>query len=136
MSGEPVRPDHVIRLRGPWNYRVEQPASAGGLVVTGVVELPGGWSAAFPHGAPPGLVLNRRFGRPTGISPGDRVELVVEAVGTLAEILLNGEPQWDGATPATRIDVSGRLGSRNELQISVGDSAEVCEARLEIYHAR
>ncbi|MCZ2077237.1 MAG: hypothetical protein LC130_19845 [Bryobacterales bacterium] len=89
---------HRIHLRRPW-----QSAAAG----------PGpGWS--------------RRFGRPTGLEPGDCVWLVIEGMPQ-AEVWLNG----NRLAPvelliAERYDVTDRLMTRNEIVI-VAETGPVAE---------
>jgi hypothetical protein len=62
----------------------------------------------------------RRFGRPAGIDPGDRVWLVVEAVAG-CELALAGEPLPPVAAGTIgRHDVTALLGERNELTLAPG----------------
>lgn len=58
----------------------------------------------------------RRFGRPSGIEPGDRIWLVMD-VPPPADATLNGSalPSLSEAAGPWRIDVTERLGVRNEL---------------------
>lgn len=60
----------------------------------------------------------RRFGRPTGVEPGDTVWLVVEAAGGCRAVL-NGEqlPAVAAGEPLRR-DVTERLHPRNELSLA------------------
>ncbi len=62
----------------------------------------------------------RRFGRPSGLGPGDRVWLVMD-LPPPADATLNGAalPAPPEATGAWRIDVTDRLGARNELVVSL-----------------
>lgn len=89
---------HRIHLRRPW-----QSAAAG----------PGpGWS--------------RRFGRPTGLEPGDCVWLVIEGMPQ-AEVWLNGNRLAPvDLLIAERYDVTDRLMTRNEIVIvaETGPGAE------------
>lgn len=63
----------------------------------------------------------RRFGRPSGIEPGDRVWLVMD-VPPPADATLNGAalPSLSDAAGPWRIDVTDRLGARNELVLPLG----------------
>jgi hypothetical protein len=65
------------------------------------------------------LAWLRRFGRPAGIGPGDRVWLVIEAaVG--GEVALGGEPLPRIAAGACwRREVTTALRARNELALAV-----------------
>lgn len=67
----------------------------------------------------------RRFGRPAGIEPGDRVWLVIEsAVG--GEARLGGEPLPPvPAGTVRRYDVTSMLGERNELTLAMGVTAAI-----------
>ena len=69
------------------------------------------WMCRILHGR---VSWSRRFGRPTGLSAGERVWLVAEdfPAGTLTA--LNGEPIPTGA-----IDVTDRLQARNKLTLTV-----------------
>jgi len=62
----------------------------------------------------------RRFGRPSGVEPGDRVWLVMDAPPP-ADATLNGValPVLPQAAVPWRIDVTDRLGVRNELVLSL-----------------
>ena len=98
---------HVIRLRGPWEYR----PSASGSRPAETDGLP-----------PPGRVAyHRRFGRPTGLGSADRVELVIDRVDALGSVQLNGESLGEipAGGQAWRCDVTTRLTRRNELIVEV-----------------
>ncbi|MEY3206143.1 MAG: hypothetical protein RLZZ21_2474 [Planctomycetota bacterium] len=74
----------------------------------------------------------RRFGRPSGIEPGDRVWLVMD-VPPPADATLNGValPLLPEATGAWRIDVTARLEPRNELVVPLdADGGGVRRAAL------
>lgn len=94
-------PQHTIRLRPPWQTEVGECGECR---------------------------FRRRFGRPTGIQAGDRVDLVVRWTGPhssaeVAAILiqLNEDPAgpWQFDDGILRLDVTGRLGPRNELWIDL-----------------
>ena len=76
--------------------------------------------------------LVRRFGRPTGLTPGDRVELVIDPRQSIATVSLNDQvlETWLGAHPIepttatdakalVRFDVSSCLQDRNQLSIEL-----------------
>ncbi len=87
-----------------------------------------------PSAAVPAWV--RRFGRPAGIEPGDRLLLVCEAA-ELADAwrsaTLNDQPlAWREAGPGTfESDASSLLLPRNTLVVSVGHVAPADGDRLE-----
>lgn len=78
------------------------------------IRLTSAWEP--PHAA--GAVWVRRFGRPAGIEPGDRVLIVVEAPA-IAAVTLNATPLPAPPSGAARWthDVTALLGDRNELAI-------------------
>jgi hypothetical protein len=88
--------DHLIRLGNAW----EPPAARTG-------EGAGRW--------------RRRFGRPGGLGPGDRVVLVVERSELPAAAALNGVP-LPAVVPGDRWahDVTPLLADRNELVLEIG----------------
>ena len=73
-------------------------------------------SAAAPLPSPARLV--RRFGKPTGLTPEDRLHLVIESNGADCQVELNGERLGNIAPAATAssLEVTS-LNSRNELVI-------------------
>lgn len=67
-----------------------------------------------------GLMWRRRFGRPSGLTPDHRVELIIEGLPAKASVALNGEllaGQTEAVLGQTRFDVTRRLLARNELAI-------------------
>jgi hypothetical protein len=91
---QPTPPRHVIRLGDAW----EQPQPAGVHVR-----------------------LTRRFGRPSGIGPGDRVHLVVASAAVAADVSLNGAalPPIAADADGWEQDVTPLLRDRNELSITI-----------------
>lgn len=78
-----------------------------------VINLTSAWEPPDP--AAGREAWTRRFGMPSGIEPGDRVWLVIEAAAGCA-VELGGEPLPTAvAGGPARHDVTGRLGPRNEL---------------------
>lgn len=126
-----TRPQHVIRLRGPWEYRLVEiaPPQAGGPPGTAVGALPpSGWvvmpadgSATLEPSFCGRVAFRRRFGRPTGLGPADRVDLVIAGVDASGSVRLNDESL--GELPlggqVWRCDVTARLRPRNELIVAV-----------------
>jgi hypothetical protein len=124
-------PAHIIRLRGPWDYR---PLARTAILADGsgnceMADLPGPGRITMP--ADEGAVRDadscgrvsycRRFGRPTGLDAADRVELVIDRDDVLGCAALNGQALGeiaDGGQP-WRCDITARLQPRNELVIEV-----------------
>jgi hypothetical protein len=82
------------------------------------VRLPSDWQSLF--GDRGGRArFSRRFNRPTGLEPGDRIDLVLEGWGGSAEIVLNGEPlgTFDATDGETRIGITELLAAHNRVSI-------------------
>jgi hypothetical protein len=74
----------------------------------------------------------RRFGRPSGIEPGDRIWLVMD-VPPPAEAVLNAAPLPASAEgPPWRADVTALLGERNELLLPLDLDAVGLAARCSL----
>jgi hypothetical protein len=115
-------------LSGPPKGKVKFPGATwgdlvlGGATGSGVTgdEDTGGHSEGS-EGPPLRVRLKRRFGCPSNIEPGQRTWLVVESVGSVESVQLNG------SVLATRISVEGEfrrdiapwLAHRNELVIEL-----------------
>ena len=110
-------PDHLIRLRGPWEWTPD-----------GGEPTP----ATLPHAAAVAGVLVRRFNTPTGLEDGTRVRLRVEADGA-AEVALNGAAVKVG-TDVT--DALGAAGTRCRLGIAVPAGVTVSAAGLALFEPR
>jgi beta-galactosidase/beta-glucuronidase len=84
-------PIHRIRLRHPWLCEPQ----------------------------PDAVVWRRRFNRPTGLGPEERVFLVVERLATPGTIVLNGQPlgQIRGEAGPQSFDVTDTLELSNELTL-------------------
>ena len=118
MPAEP--PPHRIRLRGPWEVR---PHAAdippGRMTVPGTLG-DGGWT-----GFAGSVSFYRRFGRPSNLTPTERVWLVFERVIGTAEVCLNDESL--GAIDGHgRFDVTERLAKRNVLEVVVVAADDGC----------
>jgi hypothetical protein len=125
-------PPHVIRLRDPWERRIlsDTPAVA-------EATQPGSTKQSVTT-----ICFSRRFGLPTGLHEGDRIDLVLENASATGRVLLNGlmlgeiiENQRQQRFPITNL-----LQNRNQLGIEI-DSTDpdrslhdfVAEVRLEIF---
>lgn len=84
------------------------------------IDLSNGWEV------PAGACWRRRFGRPTGLGPADRIWLVIDsAAGASAghvrgDVLVNGVALPSlGGTGVRRADIAPLLRPRNELVVAV-----------------
>lgn len=111
---------HVIQLRGPWEREV----------------APGRWerfdwerdAATVLSAAEPVTVL-RRFGKPTGIEPGDTVRLVIAGFDAL-QVWLNDAPLPIDDT--ANCDLTALLAPRNVLRLTARRASDAPQVRLEI----
>lgn len=126
-----LMPRHVIRLRGPWEYRPlartvrladgSSQVESGELPAAGRIEVPSDWGESLGGTFCGRVAYLRRFGRPTGLSAADRVELVITRVDARAGVRLNGQALGEipAGGAAWRCDITARLAPRNELVIEV-----------------
>lgn len=124
-------PHHVIRLRGPWEYRPlartvrladgSNRAESGDLPAPGRIQLPADWGATLGSDFRGRVAYLRRFGRPTGLDAAGRVELVITRVDAMGSVRLNGQGLGDipAGGAVWRCDVTARLRPRNELVVEV-----------------
>jgi hypothetical protein len=127
---------HVIRLRGPWEYEPlarRSPLAPGGrgagregeifadLPPPGRINLPADWSGTLGAGFRGRVRYRRRFNRPTGLEPGERVWLVIDGVDARGQYAMNGQPlSWiDGYALPAECDVTELLAASNVLEIDV-----------------
>lgn len=120
---------HTIRLRGPWQCRPlartvliasgETASESGELPIGGRVEVPADWGGLLGADFRGRVRYTRGFGIPTGIEPGQRLDLVVERVDAFGQVFLNGQPLGTVADTLARFDVTVLLKPRNELIIEV-----------------
>lgn len=102
---------HVIRLRGRWEYAAETP----GGTVRGNFDASGDWLAGLPAFSV--VRFSRRFHRPTGLSPGTRVRLVVSGTSAETQVSLNGEVLPPAATGP--VEIAALLQSSNQLELTL-----------------
>lgn len=98
------------------------------------IDLTNAWEPPVAGSRTPAssLAWVRRFGRPSGLGPGDRVWLAMD-LPPPADATLNGAalPALPEAVGAWRIDVTDRLESRNELVLPLdADGGGVRRAAL------
>lgn len=128
---------HRIRLRGPWECRPlawsEPDYDGRPLPTAGSLSMPSDWSPIAGPDFRGRVRFTRRFGCPTGILDGDRVELVVEAVDYEATIELNGQQlgntRW--GTGPWRCEITPWLQAANELRIVVDLPCETPDSPLD-----
>ena len=122
---------HSIRLAGPWQLTplahtcwsaegesIEQP---GELPPGGKSTVPSDWGELLGEEFRGRVQLERFFHKPTGLEPGDRVEIALSGVDALGTISLNGQPLGEippGGEPA-RFDIGSLLEHRNCLVVKV-----------------
>lgn len=89
---------HIIQLRDPWQ-----------------------WDAPEPAERPAQFCAQRYFNRPTGLESGTRIQLVIDDLGELLRVRLNGHVlSHDGGQEAPwRADISQLLELRNLLQLDL-----------------
>jgi hypothetical protein len=126
---------HVIRLGGPWEFEplacsVVRPDGSVGEVSAdlppGRISLPADWGQAVGEDFCGRVRFRRRFGRPSGMEPHERVWLVCEGVDACGTLWCNEQllgPVRGYALPAA-FDVTDLLDARNELWLDVELPAE------------
>jgi hypothetical protein len=85
------------------------------------IQLGAAWEPPAPDFADGRVVWTRRFGRPAGLTAGDRVLLVVRQPAAEAEVMLNTVqlPPLLGCGRRWAADITSLLQDRNELRIVV-----------------
>ena len=118
---------HSIRLRGPWRFEILPFQDFDGK--QGELRLPCDWSEVIPSDWPHSNLrvrFCRSFNRPTGITPSDRIDVVIsnlpqwESLDPSVSIngqAINGEPHPAG--DAWRYEIAERLDAHNELVIQL-----------------
>jgi len=120
---------HLIRLRGPWRYRLltgSKPTCEGitesaSELPTGTVQLPSTWEEMPGVDVFDRVQLTRRFGRPANLGGEDVVYLVVRSGGGAITATLNGATLGElaGEAMEARLDVTRVLRLRNELVLGI-----------------
>ncbi|HUY90625.1 MAG TPA: hypothetical protein VMV10_17945 [Pirellulales bacterium] len=118
---------HVMRLRGPWEFEVlrsaaaDSPGRSAPAGLSGRVRAPCDWSQSLGLGFRGAVRYRRRFNRPSGLDPHERVWLVVEGVDAFGAAMLNGRAlgQAPGYALPASFDVTEWLSPSNELFIDV-----------------
>lgn len=129
---------HVIRLRGPWEYRLLatatsqqdspavdwQPSPPSSMKR---IDLPFAVPTAVtgsPRETPARFLMVRHFNCPTNLSPNERVICVFRDVPSLRSVSLNGHEFGSFKTPRTewQCDISEALERRNKLSLEIETS--------------
>jgi hypothetical protein len=128
-----VNSPHTIRLRGPWEYRILEPAKnvdrhQGRIDISNLESL----QSAIGR-----IELVRRFNKPTGLE-GARVELVIGPCAHAIAVDLNDESlSVIKGSDELRYDITAQLQSRNILRIVIDigklQDIQLDQVRLEIH---
>ncbi len=106
---------HIIRLRGPWERQVAGSAS----VTRGSVPDSEGSTADAQS-----ILYLRRFNKPTGLEPQERVYLQVDHwQGERCWVELNGRSLASSSAPPLQVDITAQLSAHNLLSLRI-DSGE------------
>lgn len=116
MSESSAKDDaHSIRLLGPWKLSVQDTQQR--------ITVPADLTDFVT--SPQTVKLERRFNRPTGLTPSDRVHIELDYTGELLDVQCNGltvEPVCNDAGE-TSIEVGPLLQPSNQLTLSLGYGA-------------
>jgi len=112
---------HSIKLKGPWTI-VRRPGDATVTDGSGAdtVHLPADWQTLFGPIAGT-AVFERRFNRPTGLSEGHRVRIVLRDVSGLQHAALNDDPLSveNRAAGIQFVEITRQLEPHNRLTIEL-----------------
>ncbi len=113
--------NHVIRLRGPWQFEVvdQLDGAPPPRVNSGKQPMPGDWSTELGSEFRGTVAYRRVFHRPTGLEPGQSVWLVIESLVGLAEVSLNQTPLGTIESTGGRFAIESILADDNRLEIVV-----------------
>lgn len=112
---------HSIKLKGPWSIiRRPDHASSTDETTPESVHLPADWRMLFGDVAGT-AVFERRFNRPTGLSEGHRVRIVLRDVAGLNHVVLNDVPLplEHGAAGSQVVEITRRMERHNRLTIEL-----------------
>lgn len=128
---------HRIRLRGPWECQVMDSADKDKtLPQDREVAVPGTFRSQGLPGFKGEVLYRRSFGYPGKIDAWERVWLTFDNIVGRADILLNNQLVAQEQSGPCAYDVTGKLGPRNQVRISVvADSDQgglVGEVALEV----
>jgi len=125
---------HQIRLQGPWML-LDPPRKPAR------VKLPDEWPELVSLGESTAWSghLTRHFNAPTGLMPGDRVELILGGFPAECSVYLNDLAI--GKSPPSgeqlRVEITGQMASRNMISVDLSQVSQPHEthpeAHLEIF---
>lgn len=119
---------HTIRLRGPWQLRPAPRTDSAPDVATRRVTMPCAAAELWAEASAEAVSLERRFQRPTGLTPSSQVMLAIAqrlaatdgAIIFLVGIALNGsEIDAPAETAVLRMPVHTQLQPSNVLELRV-----------------
>ena len=121
---------HAIRLRGPWEFDVLENAAARAeppTPISGRATLPCDWLDALGAEFRGKVRYRRRFNRPSGLDPHERVWLIVEGVDACGAVALNDRElgRVRGYALPASFDVTELIAPNNELLVDVELPPEV-----------
>jgi hypothetical protein len=127
---------HVIRLHGAWEYEpLASEATSGENASPGRTDMPADWEQLLGRGFRGRVRCTRRFHRPTGLAPGQRVWLAVDAANIAGPMSLNGRELAapPGSGERRRFEIAERLEPANVLTLDLDfPGGALRAARLEI----
>jgi len=102
------------------------------------IQLGAAWEPPAPAAADDRVVWTRRFGRPAGLGPCDRVLLVVSQPSVAGEVSVNAVPLPPLVAGASRWaeDITPLLQDRNELRVAVAVASTIDHAQARGPHGR
>ena len=102
------------------------------------IQLGAAWEPPASAAADDRVVWTRRFGRPAGLGPGDRVLLVVSQPSIAGEMVVNAVPLPPLVAGASRWaeDITPLLQDRNELRVAVAAASTIDHAPARGPHGR
>ena len=131
MAEDPQQ--HAIRLNGAWELRclphwpndhASLSALAGAVDTVGRVNLPCAEPVDRSTADDTVLLLTRRFNRPSNLSPGQPITLLIEGLPADAALYFNGAAMEVGAHHATtKLPIGQRLADNNRLDLVLRSDA-------------
>lgn len=128
---------HRIRLRGPWQAQVcaaaDTPAADSAAAAQQWLRatVPHRWIQP-PFDTAAAVRYQRRFNKPTGLTDGETVWLVVEDFGPAISLQLNGSswPPCSADAAPLRVEITSQLKASNVLTLTVSRGDEPPQPRL------
>lgn len=121
-----MTPEHVIRLRGPWEWELIAALSSPPADNSGRVQVPCDWSVVLGTQFLGRVRFTRRFNQPLRVDPREQVWLVIAADTATCDVWLNDVPLTGerGELTQWRYDIGHYWTSRNELRVELGRESE------------